>query len=288
MDKGADFKSSGTLRRGKVRSNKSLKTERKSETGTTAEVRNIVENYAKTRIQSIDDLKAQLHYAAQYRIKYKRPFITVSYAQSIDGSIASRKNEPLELSGPQSWKLTHQIRSASDAILVGIGTVLADDPQLSVRHVDGKNPQPIILDTHLRTPPHAKCVQRNDMRSWLINGKSHSIAKMRALEKAGVKAISCETGPDGKIDLGALMDLLTHRKINSIMVEGGARVITSFVNAKLVDQFIITIAPKLVGGLQVLNSRGLEIAQFLDCQHVHYQQLGNDIIVWARPAWKST
>jgi 3,4-dihydroxy 2-butanone 4-phosphate synthase/GTP cyclohydrolase II len=269
-----------------VRSDKPLKTKQHRDTGVTTEASNIVEHYADTRIQSIEDLRAHLHYAAQYRIKCKRPFITVSYAQSIDGSIASRKNEPIELSGPQSWKLTHQIRAACDAILVGIETVLADDPQLSVRHVDGKNPQPIILDTHLRTPLHAKCIQRNDTRSWLINGKTDSIKKIRALEKAGAKAISCATGPDGKIDLMALMDLLTRKKINSMMVEGGARVITSFVNAKLVDQFIITIAPKLVGGLQVLNPGGLKIAQFLDCEHVHYQQLGNDIIVWARPAWK--
>ena len=263
-----------------MRSNKSLKTERNRDTGITAEASNIVKNYANNCIQSIEDLKAQLHYAAQYRIKYCRPFITVSYAQSIDGSIASRQNEPLELSGPQSWKLTHQIRAACDAILVGIGTVLTDNPQLSVRHVDGKNPQPVILDTHLRTPLHAKCVQRRDTRSWLINGEANSITKIGA----GAEAIRCATGSDGKIDLMALMDLLNHRKINSIMVEGGARVITSFVNAKLVDQFIITIAPKLVGGLQVLNSRGLEIAQFLDCEHVHYQQLGSDSIVWARPA----
>lgn len=271
-----------------MRSNKSLKTERNGDTSTNAEANNIVEDYANTRIQSIEDLKAQLLYAPQYRLKYNRPFITVSYAQSIDGSIASRKNKPIELSGPQSWRLTHQIRAACDAILVGIGTVLADDPQLSVRHVDGKNPQPIILDTRLRTPLNAKCVQRDDMRSWLINGNTDSIAKIRALDKVGAKTISCATGPDGKIDLWALMKQLTHRKINSLMVEGGARVITSFVNAKLVDQFIITIAPKLVGGLQVLNSRGLEIAQFLDCEHVHYQQLGNDIIVWARPGWRST
>ena len=82
------------------------------------------------------------------------------------------------------------------------------------------------------------------------------------------------------------MDLMAAMKINSVMVEGGARVITSFVNAGLVDQFIITIAPKLVGGLQVLNSRGLEISQYLQCEQVHYQHLGNDIIVWARPGWK--
>ena len=253
-----------------------------------AKTGNIAENYAGTRIHSIGDLKAQLHYAAQFRAKVGRPFITVSYAQSIDGSIASRHNEPLELSGPQSWMLTHEIRAACDAILIGIGTVMADDPQLSVRRIDGKNPQPIILDTHLRTPVDAKCVRRNDVSAWLINAKTNSIANRRALQKVGAKPVTCATGPDGKIDLFALMDLLAALNISSVMVEGGARVITSFVNAMLVDQFIITIAPKLVGGLQVLDSRGLEIAQYLECEQVHYQHLGNDIIVWARPGWKAT
>lgn len=271
-----------------VSSNKTLKAERHSGAGNFANAGNIVENYAGTCIRSIEDLKAQLHYAAQFRTKYDRPFITVSYAQSIDGSIASRNNEPIELSGPQSWKLTHQIRAVCDSILVGIGTVLADDPHLSVRRVDGKNPQPIILDTHLRTPLNAKCVRRDDVSAWLINGKTDSIARRRAFEKIGANPMICATGSDGRIDLFALMDLLAAMKVNSIMVEGGARVITSFLNARLVDQFIITIAPKLVGGLQVLNSRGPGVAQYMDCKQVHYQHLDNDIIVWARPGWKTS
>lgn len=271
-----------------VSSNRASKVESKPNAGAFEQADNVVENYAGIRIQSIENLKTQLHYAAQFRAKYHRPFITVSYAQSIDGSIASRKREPLVLSGPKSWELTHQIRACCDAVLIGIGTVLADDPQLSVRRVDGKNPQPIILDTHLRTPLNAKCVQRNDVDSWIINGKTDSVQKIRVLEEAGARPLACATGTNGKIDLLALMDLLAAMNINSLMVEGGARVITSFVNSKLVDLFIITIAPKLVGGLQVLNSRGLEAAQYLDCEQVHYQRLGNDIIVWARPGWKTT
>ncbi|MGD8494529.1 MAG: RibD family protein [Desulfobacterales bacterium] len=270
-----------------VSSNNRLKAGPGPGTESLVEAGNIFENDAGLRIESIEDLQAQLKFAAQFRANYDRPFITVSYAQSIDGSIASRNNEPLELSGPQSWTLTHQIRAVCDAILIGIGTVLADDPQLSVRRVDGKNPQPIILDTHLRTPLDAKCVQRDDASAWLINANSNSISNRRALEKVGARPLTCATGSDGKIDLFALMDLLAAMKINSVMVEGGARVITSFVNARLVDQFIITIAPKLVGGLPVLNSRGLEIAQYLECEQVHYQHLGNDIIVWARPGWKT-
>ena len=267
-------------------SDKTLKARLDSSTSVFVETLNIADNNAGTHIRSSEDLKAQIRYAAQFRARYERPFITVSYAQSIDGSIASCNNEPLELSGPQSWTLTHQVRAACDAILIGIGTVLADDPQLSVRRVDGKNPQPVILDTHLRTPPDAKCVQRDDTSAWLMSAKTNSIENRRALEKAGARPLTCATGPDGKIDLFALMDLMAAMKINSVMVEGGARVITSFVNARLVDQFIITIAPKLVGGLQVLNSRGLEISQYLQCEQVHYQHLGNDIVVWARPGWK--
>ncbi|MBW2432365.1 MAG: RibD family protein [Deltaproteobacteria bacterium] len=270
-----------------VPSHKSLKGRPSPGSKISVKAGNIAENDADTRIQSIEDLTQQLRYAARFRAKYGRPFITISYAQSIDGSIAARNNEPLELSGPQSWTLTHQVRAVSDAILIGIGTVLADDPRLSVRRVEGRNPQPIILDTHLRTPLDAKCVQRDDVSTWLINAKTNSIANRRALEEVGASPLTCATGTDGKIDLLALMDLLAAMKINSVMVEGGARVITSFVNARLVDQFIITIAPKFVGGLQVLNSRGIEKAQYLECEQVYYQHLGNDIIVWARPGWKA-
>lgn len=95
----------------------------------------------------------------------------------------------------------------------------------------------------------------------------------------------CSTGRDGKINLNALMNLLSDMKINSIMVEGGAQVITSFVNSQLVDQFIITITPKLVGGLQVLNSERFKAAPYLDFKQVHYQHLDDDIIMWARPGW---
>jgi riboflavin biosynthesis pyrimidine reductase len=83
------------------------------------------------------------------------------------------------------------------------------------------------------------------------------------------------------------MNMLAEMEINSIMVEGGARVITSFVNSRLVDQFIITIAPKLVGGLPVLDSKVLESEPYLDFKQIHYQHLGDDIILWARPAWEA-
>jgi 3,4-dihydroxy 2-butanone 4-phosphate synthase/GTP cyclohydrolase II len=270
-----------------VSSDNTLKAESKADAGAFANLANIAENYAGTRIQSIEDLQAQLHYAGQFRARYNRPFIALSYAQSIDGSIASRKKEPIALSGPKSMVLTHQIRACCDCILIGIGTVLADNPRLSVRLVEGQNPRPIILDTRLRTPLNSKLVQRKDLSSWIINGQNHSNERRQALQEAGATPLQCPTGHDGKIDLSALMNLLAKMKINSMMVEGGAQVITSFVNSRLVDQFIVTISPKLVGGLQVLNSKGLKTPPYLDFKQIHYQHLDKDIIMWARPQWEA-
>ncbi len=238
------------------------------------------------RIDSIEAFESCLAGAEAFRIKNNRPFITVSYAQSVDGSIATRSRQPIGLSGPESAILTHQIRACSDAVLIGIGTLLADDPQLNVRLAEGSSPQPIILDTHLRTPLNARLVQRSDTRPWIINGEDIEGGQSRALQNAGSSPICCATSRDGKIDLHALMKILAAKRINSLMVEGGARVITSFVNSRLVDQFIVTVSPRCVGGLPVIDSDGLQSGPNLKLVDVSYQHLGHDLIIWARPKWQ--
>lgn len=238
------------------------------------------------RIDSIEDLEFCLSGAQAFRIKNKRPFITVSYAQSVDGSIATRSRQPIGLSGPASLNLTHRIRACCDAILIGIGTLLADDPRLSVRLVEGSSPQPIILDTHLRTPLNAKLVKRSDTRPWIINAKNNPQILSQALQEAGSRLITCDTARDGRIDLHALMTILYEMQVNSIMVEGGARVITSLINSRLVDQFVVTVSPKFVGGLSVIDSAGLQSATHLELVEVSYRHLGEDLIIWGRPAWQ--
>ncbi len=210
----------------------------------------------------------------------------VSYAQSVDGSIATRSRQPIGLSGPQSAVLTHQIRACSSAILIGIGTLLADDPRLNVRLVEGSNPQPIVLDTHLRTPRHANLLKRADTRPWIINAANDQNQQSQALLKAGSLPICCDTSRDGKIDLHALMKILAQKQVDSIMVEGGAQVITSFINARLVDQFIVTVSPRFVGGLSVINSHGLRSETNLELTEVDYRHMGDDLIIWARPNWR--
>lgn len=231
-------------------------------------------------------LKNCLSRAKDFCAKNNRPFVIISYAQSLDGSIASRNRRPIHLSGPESSALTHQIRAGCDAILIGIGTLLADDPQLTVRRVEGSNPQPIILDTCLRTPLNAKLVKRSDLTSWIINEKNAKDRRAQALIKAGAKPVYCTTAEDGRIDLHALMEILAKKRVNCIMVEGGAKVITSFINSQLVDQFIITVSPRLVGGLHAVDSRETKFKSNFRLGRISYQRLGNDLIIWARPDWK--
>ena len=123
----------------------------------------------KDSITSIEEFETVINRTGEFRLKNKRPFVTVSYAQSLDGSIATVNKQQMQLSGTESMRLTHQLRACCQSILVGIGTVLADNPSLTVRRAEGQNPQPIILDTRLRTPLDADLIKRPDLSTWIVN-----------------------------------------------------------------------------------------------------------------------
>ena len=217
-----------------------------------------------------------------------RPFVTVSYAQSIDGSIATRRRRPLPISGPASMRMTHGLRALHDAILVGIETVLADDPQLSVRLVEGPHPQPVVLDTGLRTPSGARLLRRKDCRSWLVGAADNPVDRVAAVTNAGAEVLPCRREEEnGWLDLHQTLRLLHDRGIRRLMVEGGARVITSFIRLQLVDLFIITIAPKLVGGLQVMTAPPNGEESPMALTEIHYESLEDDLVLWARPDWRA-
>lgn len=234
---------------------------------------------------SIEDFSTVVNQAPTFCRKNGRPFIIVSFAQSLDGSIATANRQQLQLSGPESMRLTHRLRACCQTILVGIGTVLADNPSLTVRLVEGQNPQPIILDTNLRTPLDANLVQRSDLSVWIVKGNHKRIDRHEAFEQKGVTLIGCKLDDTGLIDLQALMDILASWQINNIMVEGGSKVITSFVKLKLVDLFVITVTPILVGGLPVIDSQNFKAAASIQLADIQYQMLGEDLIIWARPNW---
>ncbi len=216
-----------------------------------------------------------------------RPRVTVTYAQSLDGSIAARAGVPLPLSGTESLQHTHQLRAAHDGILVGIGTVLSDDPRLNVRLVNGDSPRPIVLDCELRCPIHARCLDVS-RRPIVITTDRAAAERRRALEAAGVTVLPVPVGIDHEahLDLSAVLDRVLGEAIQSVMVEGGARVITSFLRARLVDWLVITIAPVLVGGLHgVIDLVADDARGFPRLQHATWQKYGNDWVVSGFPDW---
>jgi riboflavin-specific deaminase-like protein len=237
-------------------------------------------------IRNIDNLQQGLQHIKSNGWQLARPFVLISYAQSIDGSIATRDRQPLKISGQASMVLTHRLRSLFDAILVGIDTVLADNPQLTVRLVQGENPQPVVLDTHLRIPVESRLLQRSDCRSWLASAPTNSDVRVGTIRNAGATILPCQLDDHGQIDIRQLMGILHARGICSLMVEGGAKVITSFIRAQLVDLFIITVSPTLIGGLQVVQTRNDSPLFRLNLTDIYYERLDDDLILWAKPLWK--
>jgi 3,4-dihydroxy 2-butanone 4-phosphate synthase/GTP cyclohydrolase II len=235
----------------------------------------------------LKDLARELNRAAEAGHTPGRPFVTVSYAQSIDGSIATRRRRPLPISGPAAMHMTHGLRALHDAILVGIETVLADDPQLTARLVEGPHPQAVVLDTFLRTPLDARLLQRKEGRPWLVGAVGNPVDRVAAVTDAGAEVLPCRREQDnGRLDLKETLGMLHARGIRRLMVEGGARVITSFVRAQLVDLFIITIAPKLVGGLQVMTAPPNGTEDPMTLTGVRCERLEDDLVLWARPDWR--
>jgi GTP cyclohydrolase II len=182
--------------------------------------------------------------------RHGRPFVTLSYAQSLDGSIAARRGATTPISGPEALRLTHQLRAHHDAILVGIGTVLADDPQLTVRLVPGPNPQPVIVDSRLRLPPTARLL--SDGRPWIATTDAADRRRQAVLEAAGARVVRLPADDAGRVSLPALLAYLHRQGIRSLMVEGGAQVITGILADRLADRLVVTIAPLLLGGLNAV------------------------------------
>ncbi|WFD27326.1 hypothetical protein MNAN1_002322 [Malassezia nana] len=184
-----------------------------------------------------------------------RPWITLTYAQSRDGKIAGAHKQPLRLSGPASMHMTHRLRAAHDAILVGVGTMLADNPRLNVRidGYDGPSPRPVVLDSSLRTPPSCRLWQVAESLRPLVLAAAPLCDKeawnerRRALEAAGAH-VRILPRHGAVLAWEAIIDALAAEGVRALMVEGGAGVIDGLLQSQVVpDVVIVTVSPVLVG-----------------------------------------
>jgi 3,4-dihydroxy 2-butanone 4-phosphate synthase/GTP cyclohydrolase II len=224
--------------------------------------------------------------AAELPARRDRPYVTLSYAQSLDGSIAARRGEPLAISGPEALRLTHQMRAYHDAILVGVGTVIADDPRLTVRHARGPDPQPVIVDSRLRFPTWAKLL-RGERRPWIATTEAADPGRAATLEAAGARVIRLPADAAGLVSLPALLAYLNRRHIRSLMVEGGATVISNFLAEHLADRLVLTIAPMLLGGLNAVANLGQLNGRVIPrLSQPRYQALGQDVILFGELVWE--
>ncbi len=209
------------------------------------------------------------------------PFVTVSYAQSIDGSIASRGSDSLSLSCRKSLEMTHFLRSQHDCLLVGINTVLADDPQLNVRYCEGPNPQPIILDSRLRFPAAARLLKGAGPVPIILTTDQANRGRKRDLETLGARIIPVKSNLHHRVDLNSALEIIAGLGYTSVMVEGGASIIGQFLSRQLVNYCIVTIVPRLIGGLKAVeNLNRPSDAPPLVIDHCQYQRLDSDIIAY--------
>ncbi len=186
-------------------------------------------------------------------ITTKRPFVVGKVAMSLDGKLATASGESKWITGDKARLCGHRLRDNCDAILVGIGTALADNPLLTARVPDGKNPLRIVLDSHARLPLDSRLVQDKTAKTLVAVTAEAPFSKVEALEKEGV---SVWQSKGKEIDIEALLNFLGEREICSVLVEGGSRVLGSFLTASLLDKLYLFLAPRLIGGDKALSAFG--------------------------------
>lgn len=180
-------------------------------------------------------------------ILHRRPFVTLKSASTLDGRIASRTGDSRWISGELSREKTHSLRHVHHAIMVGVETVLADDPLLTTRlSVPAMQPVRIIVDSKLRTPLDAQVVTDHTTETWIVCTEAADLEKEKQLTASGVSVIRSGAGP--RVSLKEMMDQLYEREIGSILLEGGATLNGAMLAEGLVQKLVLFIAPKLIGG----------------------------------------
>lgn len=210
------------------------------------------------------------------------PFVYLKVAQTLDGKIATQNGDSRWISSPESRRLVHRIRARVDAILVGVGTILRDDPQLTVRHIKGPNPVKIILDSTLKTPLEAKALVGG--RVIVATHQRADSSRARQYRSRQVEVWELPAAGHNKVDLVALLKRAGEEQLTSVLIEGGQKVFNSFLKAEVVDKLLIFLAPCLLGnGKDSFGDLGVHrIADALQIREFQTRRVGADLLITGR------
>jgi len=216
------------------------------------------------------------------------PWVTLKAMLSLDGRLATESGESRGLGSLAEIRTAHRLRAESDAVVAGIGTVLADDPLLTVRGVRGRNPLRVLLDSSLRIPAGARIWETLADAPLVIATVSRDEARTRELVTRGASVWTFEPGPEGRVPLRSLLERLALEGRISILVEGGAQVHTALLREGLADQIAIGISPRIVGGRTAPILTGdlgrPRLADAIQIEGLTVKRLGPDVWLTGRIA----
>lgn len=228
------------------------------------------------RVHSAPDVEDLL---GRVRAPVSRPYVVLKYAQSLDGRIATRTGDAKWISGEEERTVSHALRARCDGIMVGSGTILNDDPQLTVRMVHGVSPLRVIVDSHLRSSPGAQ-VFDDAAATVAVTTDASEPSKRRLLRDRDVGVWVLPSNGHG-VDLLAALAMLRREGLESLLVEGGAAMITSLLSLHVVDRVIVSIAPRLLGaGLEAIGDLGTQrVSEGLALEDSIVRMAGRDLLI---------
>jgi diaminohydroxyphosphoribosylaminopyrimidine deaminase/5-amino-6-(5-phosphoribosylamino)uracil reductase len=220
-----------------------------------------------------------------------RPLVVLKAAVTLDGALATASGDSKWISSAPSRERSHALRAEADAVAVGVETVIADDPLLTVRHAAGPNPRRIVLDSRLRTPPGSRLIATADQAPvLLVHAGATTAAVGRLADRPGVETLLVSATPEGRIDLTDLLTKLAEQGVMTLLVEGGGRVLGALAEAGLADRFVLFVAPKVVGGglpwIPVASRARIDEA--LTASALTSELIGDDVLIEGRfspPPW---
>lgn len=209
------------------------------------------------------------------------PFVTIKLAVTLDGRVAAKTGDSRWITGIVARRRVHRMRSMADAVMVGAGTVMKDDPLLNVRHVKGRDPLKVVVDTSFRIPLKAKVFSSGTGGVVVITTKDAKKEKIKKAQKLGAKVIIARK-QKGRVELRSALRALADMNVVSLVVEGGPSLAASLIREGLADKLVLFISPKLIGGDGLPALGLLNVKKIDDCpvvKNMRIKRLGQDIMI---------